>query len=155
MDSVISTIGSNFSNLKCLSLRLRHFDIDVSTPADFLFDQLEELSLQFVSGNVDLPFQKIISLGWSSIKCLTIQYASLKRESVAAISLYLPQLDKLVLHAVEFRCDHLSKRYSKLSLIYRYYYREWNATYHLLKLKLSNQIQNFSDTLSSTAKAQQ
>lgn len=111
IDSVISTIGSNFSNLRRLMLRLRHFDIDVSTPADFLFDQLEELNLQFVSGNVDLPFQKIISLGWSSIKCLTIQYASLTRESVEAISLYLPQLEKLVLHAVEFRCDHLSKRY--------------------------------------------
>jgi len=95
-------------------LRLRHFDIDVSTPADFLFDQLEELNLQFVSGNVDLPFQKVISLGWSTIKCLTIQYASLERESVTAIHRYLPQLEKLVLHAVEFRCDHLSKRYFKV-----------------------------------------
>jgi hypothetical protein len=110
IDSVISTIGSNFSNLKCLSIRLRNFDIDVSTPADFLFDQLEELSLQFVNGNVDLPFQRIIALGWTTIKCLTIQYASLTRESVDEIIRQLPQLQKLVLHAIEFRCDHLSKR---------------------------------------------
>lgn len=110
IDSVISTIGSNFCNLKRLMLRIRNFDIEVSTPADFLYDQLEELSLQFVSGNVDVPFQKLLGLGWTSIKTLTIQYASLTRESVAEIVKQLPQLEKLVLHAIEFRCGHQSKR---------------------------------------------
>ena len=113
IDSVISTIGSNFSNLKRLLLRVRSCDIDVSTPADFLFYQLEELSLQFVTGNVDIPFQRILGLGWTSIKTLTVQYASLTRESVAEIVTQLPQLEKLVLHAIEFRCDHLSKRYNQ------------------------------------------
>lgn len=111
MDSVISTIGSNFTNLKRLGFRVRNNDMDVTTPAQFLFNQLDELSLQFVSGNADVPFQKLISLGWSSIKCLIIQYASLTIESVTSIGVYLPQLEKVVLHAVEFRCDHLSKRY--------------------------------------------
>ena len=110
IDSVISTIGSNFVNLKRLMLRIRNNEIEVSTPADFLFLQLEELSLQFVAGNVDAPFQKLLGLGWTSIHSLTIQYASLTRESVAEIVRQLPQLEKLVLHAIEFRCDHLGKR---------------------------------------------
>lgn len=111
IDSVISTIGSNFSNLKSLHLRLQNFDIDVATPANLLFDNLTDLNLQFVSGNVDKPFKKFIQLGWSSVKCLTIQYASITEESVRAIGDNMPQLRKLVLHAIEFRCDHLARRY--------------------------------------------
>lgn len=110
IDSVISAIGSNFSNLRSLHMRLHNFDIDVSTPANLLFNNLYELNLQFVSGNVDLPFKKLIQLGWQSVQSLTIQYASITEESVRAIGESLPQLRKLVLHAVEFRCDHPSKR---------------------------------------------
>ena len=111
IDSVLSTVGCNFTNLKKLMVRFRPYDLDVSTPASVLFDSLDELSLQFMSGNADVIFQTIVSLGWQSIKCLTIQYASLTTESVLQIAFNLPQLNKLVLHAVEFRCDHLSKRY--------------------------------------------
>lgn len=110
IDSVISTIGSNFSNLRSLHLRLHNFDIDVTTPASLLFDNLYELNLQFVSGNVDAPFKKFIQLGWSSVRFLTIQYASITEDAVRAIHENMPQLKKLVLHAIEFRCDHLAKR---------------------------------------------
>ena len=110
IDSVISTIGSNFSNLRSLHLRLHNSDIDVATPANLLFDNLYELNLQFVSGNVDSPFKKLIQLGWSSVQSLTIQYASITEESVRAIGENMPQLKKLILHAVEFRCDHIGKR---------------------------------------------
>ncbi len=111
IDSVISTIGSNFSNLRSLHLRLHNADIDVATPANLLFDNLYELNLQFSTGNVDSPFKKLIQLGWSSVKSLSIQYASITEESVRAIGENLPQLKKLILHAVEFRCDHLGRRF--------------------------------------------
>lgn len=110
MDSVISTIGSNFCNLQSLYLRIHNFDIDVATPASLLFNNLNELNLQFVSGNVDQPFRKFIQLGWSSVRSLTIQYASITEESVRAIHEHMPQLRKLVLYAIEFRCDHLARR---------------------------------------------
>lgn len=110
IDSVISTIGSNFSNLRSLHLRLHNHDIDLTTPASLLFENLSELNLQFVSGAVDQPFQKLIRLGWNSVQTLTVQYASITEESVRTIGENMPQLRKLILHAVEFRCDHLSKR---------------------------------------------
>lgn len=116
IDSVISTIGSNFSNLRSLHLRLHNADIDVATPANLLFDNLYELNLQFSTGNVDSPFKKLIQLGWSSVKSLSIQYASITEESIRAIGENLPQLKKLILHAVEFRCDHLGRRFD--SFIY-------------------------------------
>lgn len=110
IDSVISTIGSNFINLQTLQLRLEEHDIDVATPTSILFSNLRELNLQFSNGNVDRPFKKLLQLGWTSVRSLTLQYGSLTEEAVRAIGTNMPQLRKLVLHAVEFRCDHQGRR---------------------------------------------